>query len=195
MCSYFLIVVDTHSKWLEIFIVNDISTTTTTTTVNTLISPFARYGLCEEIVSDNGTQFTYEEFAQLCARNEIRHILTVPGHPQSNSQAERYVDIVKSALKKGLHNGEKISDVLSKFFLVCHRLTPHTTTNVSPAELFLKRQLRTVLDLLRFNATDTSSIVRKHYQLNFDRHTKERQFQQGSQVLVRDFRNNPNKVE
>ncbi|CAF3495196.1 unnamed protein product [Rotaria socialis] len=100
--SYFLIVVDAHSKWLEVFMMNDISTLSTISNLKTL---FARYGLCEEIISDNGTQFTSNEFTEFCARNGIRHICTSPGHPQSNGQAERYVDIVKTALKKGFHKG------------------------------------------------------------------------------------------
>ena len=137
---YFSIIVDAHSKWLEAFIMNDISSNST---INTLTSLFARYGLCEKIISDNGTQFTSEEFSEFCARNGIRHIRTSPGHPQSNGKAERYVDIVKSAVKKGLNDGGKISDILSKF-LFCYRSTPHSTTNLSPAELFLKRQVRTI---------------------------------------------------
>ncbi|CAF4919812.1 unnamed protein product, partial [Rotaria socialis] len=80
-----------HSKWLEVFMMNDISTLSTISNLKTL---FARYGLCEEIISDNGTQFTSNEFTEFCARNGIRHICTSPGHPQSNGQAERYVDIV-----------------------------------------------------------------------------------------------------
>ncbi|CAF1065871.1 unnamed protein product [Rotaria sordida] len=150
MGSYFLIVVDAHSKWLEPFIMNDISTTTTTT-INTLTSLFARYGFCEEIVSDNRTQFTSEEFAGFCTRNGIRHIRTTSGHPQSNGQAERYVDIVKSALKKGLHNGGKISDVLSKF-LFCCKSTSHATTNQIKHRLWSSDE-----DLIAMNPTTITS--------------------------------------
>ncbi|CAF4186494.1 unnamed protein product [Rotaria magnacalcarata] len=191
MGSYFLIVVDAHSKWLEVFMMNDISTTST---IKILTSLFARYGLCEEIVSDNGTQFTSEEFVRFCVRNGIKHIRTTPAHPQSNGQAERYVKTVKTALRKGLYRGGNLSDILLKF-LFCYRTTPHSTTNASPAELFLKRQLRTVLDLLRPNATGASHVTRTRYQVNFDRHTKERQFHQNDKVIVRDFRHNPNKIE
>ncbi|CAF3793791.1 unnamed protein product [Rotaria sp. Silwood1] len=116
-------------------------------------------------------QFTSEECAQFCARNGIRHIRTAPG----------------------LHNGGKMSNVLSKF-LFYYRSTPHATTNISPVELFLKRQLRPVLDLLHPNATDASTIRRKRYKLNFDRHTKQHHFYEGNKVLVRDFRKNPNKI-
>ena len=163
-------------------------------TITTLTSLFARYGLCEEIVSDNGPQFTSDEFAQFCARNGIRHIRTAPGHPQSNGQAERYVDTVKSALTKGLQQGGRVADVLYKFLFV-YRSTVHPTTNSSPAELFLKRELRTVLDLLRPNAADASQTARKRYQVNFDRHTKQEFYHSGDKVIVRDFRHDPKKVK
>jgi len=87
-----------------------------------------------------------------------------------------------------------VSDVLNKF-LFSYRTTPHATTNLSPAELFLKRKPRTVLDLLRPSATEISMKARTRYKLNFDRHTKDRQFNIGDNVLVRDFRNNPNQIK
>ncbi|CAF0711795.1 unnamed protein product [Adineta steineri] len=184
--KFFLIIVDAHSKWLEVAIMDLI---TTTATIETLYSLFSRYGLCEEIVSDNGTQFTSKEFSDFCARHGIRHLRTSPGHPQSNGQAERYVDTVKSAIKKGISGGGgDLKQVLIKF-LFSYRSTPHATTNISPAELFMKRQLRTVLDLIRPTAKDTSSAAQERYKHNFDRHTKEREFNVGDKVIVRDFRN------
>jgi hypothetical protein len=188
---YYLIVVDAHSKWLEVIVMNDISTKST---INALQSLFYRYGLCQQIVSDNGTQFTSDEFNKFCSMNGIDHTRTPPSHAQSNGQAERYVNTVKSALKKGLYNGGKLMDVLNKF-LFSYRTTPHSTTNVSPAELFLKRKLRTILDLLHPSATELSNQARTRYKLNFDRHTKDRQFNVGDNVLVRDFRNNPTQIK
>ncbi|CAF1443856.1 unnamed protein product [Rotaria sp. Silwood1] len=88
---YYLIVVDAHSKRLEVLVMNNISTKAT---INALQSLFSRNGLCEQIVSDNGTQFTSEEFKQFCSSNGIEHIRTTPGHAQSNGQAERYVNTV-----------------------------------------------------------------------------------------------------
>ena len=140
MGLYFLIIVDAHSKWIEVVTMNN---PTVKVTIDALFSLFARYDLCTGIVSDNGTQFTATEFAEFCACNGIKHITNPPIYSQFNGQAERYVGTVKSALKKGVHNGGTISDVLLKF-LFCCRTTPHTTTNSTPAELFLKRQLRTV---------------------------------------------------
>ncbi|CAF3938147.1 unnamed protein product, partial [Rotaria sp. Silwood1] len=177
MNLYFLIIVDAYSKWIEVITMQNPSNKSTIL-----------------IVSDNGNQFTSAEFTEFCTRNGIKHITTSPGHPQSNGQAERYVDIVKSALTKGLYNGGKIDDILSNF-LFCYRTTPHATTKSSPAELFLKQQIRTIFDLLRPDTFDPSYTTRCRYIKNFDRHTKERYFEKNNKVLVRDFRNNSNKIK
>ncbi|EYC10722.1 hypothetical protein Y032_0054g2515 [Ancylostoma ceylanicum] len=76
----------------------DMSTISATKTVKALKSLFARYGLPQTIVSDNGTQFTSEQFKEMCNKGGIVHIKTAPYHPQSNGQAERFVD----ALKRGV---------------------------------------------------------------------------------------------
>jgi hypothetical protein len=57
--SMFMVIVDAHSKWLEVV---PMSTTTTEKTLEVLRSMFARYGLPEQLVSDNGPQFTSTEF-------------------------------------------------------------------------------------------------------------------------------------
>ena len=62
--------------------------TTTSKTIDALRTLFARYGLPDQVVSDNGTQFTSEEFSQFMKANRIKHIRTAPYHPSSNGQAE-----------------------------------------------------------------------------------------------------------
>lgn len=57
--AMFLIVVDAHSKWPEIF---EMKSTTNNATINTLRTLFARQGIPVEVVSDNGPQFRSEEF-------------------------------------------------------------------------------------------------------------------------------------
>jgi len=55
----FLIVVNAHSKWMEIEVVN---TVTSQATVEHLRPIFARFGLPKVIVTDNGTCFTSSDF-------------------------------------------------------------------------------------------------------------------------------------
>ena len=96
------VVVDSHSKWPEVSIMN---TTSTAQTITVLREMFARNGLPRELVSDNGLQFTSHEFCQYMTTNGIRHITTSPYHPASNGAAERFVQTIKRALHTGGREG------------------------------------------------------------------------------------------
>ena len=93
-----MVVVDAHSKWLEVF---PMSTTTTEKTLEVLRNLFASYRLPEQIVSDNGPQFTSHEFELCMKANGIKHIKTSPYHPASNGEAERFVQTFKQAMRAG----------------------------------------------------------------------------------------------
>ncbi|XP_017462912.1 PREDICTED: uncharacterized protein K02A2.6-like, partial [Rhagoletis zephyria] len=82
----FFIVVDSYSKWLEVFIVKSTSSEAAIKPLRTL---FSTHGLPDSIVSDNGTAFTSELFKSFMNDNLIRHIRSAPFHPSSNGQAER----------------------------------------------------------------------------------------------------------
>ena len=82
----YLLVVDAHSKWPEII---EMSSTTASRTIEELRRLFSAYGLPEQPVSDNGLQFVAQEFDSFMKMNDIKHILTAPYHPASNSAVER----------------------------------------------------------------------------------------------------------
>ena len=74
------LVVDAHSKWLEVL---PTSQAMSTVTIEKLRCIFATFGLPEIIVSDNGTAFTSKEFQEFTQANGIVHIKTAPYHPAS----------------------------------------------------------------------------------------------------------------
>ena len=90
--KYFLITVDAKTKWLEVDIVNSI---TTSITIKNLRQHFARFGLPKVIVTDNGSNFTSYEFNEFLNNNNIISKYSAPGHPATNGQAERFLQIVK----------------------------------------------------------------------------------------------------
>jgi len=67
----FLVVVDAHSKWIEVSIVNS---ATSAVTIQKLRSMFVTHGLPRMVVSDNGSVFTSGEFQQFMIKNGINHI-------------------------------------------------------------------------------------------------------------------------
>ena len=185
--SMFLVVVDSHSKWLEMI---PMTSTTTEKTLEALSTLFAAHGLPEQIVSDNGPQFTSAEFETCMKKNGIKHIRSAPGHPSSNGEAERFVQTFKRGLKASKHDGGSLQLRLDKFLFV-YRSTPHATTGVSPAELFLKRNLRTRLDLLHPSVQTQVTEKQTKQKMYHDRGSRDCQFEQGQTVLVKNLRGLP----
>lgn len=145
--NMFMIVVDAHSKWLEVFRMPQITSQATTTRLKRL---FSAYGLPEQIVTDNATTFTSDEFQRFVKQNGIMHTRSAPKHPATNGLAEKYVQTFKRGMKKLTNEQMCIDDRLS-LFLFLYRTTPNCTTGQSPSDLFLKRHIRTRLDFLKPN--------------------------------------------
>lgn len=142
----FLVVVDAHSKWPEAIIMN--GNTTALKTVEALRTVFARNGVPEQLVSDNGPQFTAEEFQLFLKNNGVKHITSAPYHPATNGLAERFVQMLNRSLTSMKEDPGSTQTKLSKF-LMKYRNTPHSTTGETPATLFMGRKLRTRLDLIK----------------------------------------------
>ena len=91
----------------------------------------------------------------------IFHIKTAPYHPQTNGEAERFVQTFKNLIKRVDHdksmNQRQIDEAILKF-LMNYRCTPHSGTEFTPSYLMLNRQIKNVFDLLR---TKTSKIEHK----------------------------------
>ncbi|XP_022806125.1 uncharacterized protein K02A2.6-like [Stylophora pistillata] len=168
--SMFLVVVDVHSGWPEVI---PVKSTSSSSTIEILRDLFARFGIPEQIVSDNGMQFVSEEFKAFVRSNGIHHITSAPYHPATNGLAERAVQTFKQALRSMCQSSKPMREKLAKF-LIAYRNTPHSTTGESPAQLLLGRPLRTRLDL-NIKATNEKS---KQY----------RQLEIGDSVMSRDYR-------
>lgn len=95
-----MIVVDSHTKWIEVV---PLKITSANNTVEALRGIFSRFGLPRTVVSDNGPQFTSRQFRQFMEDNGILHLRSPPYHPQSNRLAERAVRTVKEGLRKNVH--------------------------------------------------------------------------------------------
>ena len=179
----FLVVVDAHSKWIEVV---SVPSATSSNTIKQLRAMFARYGLPQQIVSDNGISFTSTEFHEFVKRNGIHHRTIAPYHPSSNSLAERAVQ----SFKRGLKKDDSEADIETKLarFLFHHRSTP-TSTGISPSELFLKRRMRTQLELLR---PDLQERIRHQQQKTVDRYkTHSPPLEVDDPIFVRNYSSGP----
>ncbi|KER22812.1 hypothetical protein T265_09181 [Opisthorchis viverrini] len=136
----YLILIDVFSKWPEVV---PVIPPTTTNTIRALSQLFSQHSLPETLESDNGSQFCSSCFQEFCRENAITHFRSPPYHPQSNGQAERFVDTFKRALLKSRGEGTPV-EVLQGFLLV-YRTTPNESLEdrKSPAEALKGRKLPT----------------------------------------------------
>ena len=134
-------------------------------------------------VSDNYTStFSLKQFVN---SNGIKHVTSAPYHPSFNGLAERAVQTMKRGLKNTA--GATIQEKPSKF-LFTYRLTPHSTTRVSPAELLMGHRLRSRLDLLFPDIRDRVQSQQEKQQQYHDDSKLLRTFDVGDNVYAEDFR-------
>ena len=128
----YLVVVDAHSKWPEVW---EMSSTSSLKTIEVLKHLFSMYGLPEQLVSDNGPQFRSDEFYQFMKNCGIKHYRSATYHPATNGAVERFVQTLKQALKTGRLAGKPTKEVLFQF-LMSYRSSDHAVTGVPPSQLF-----------------------------------------------------------
>ena len=89
----YLLTVDYYSKWVQIGLLHD--STMSSKVIIQLKSTFARYGITDEVISDNGPQFSshFESW-------ESKHTTTSPKHRQANRKVAKAIGTTKSVLKK-----------------------------------------------------------------------------------------------
>lgn len=191
--KYFLIMVDAHSKWIEVFPMNSI---TSKVTIEVLRISFARFGLPRQIVTDNATTFTSDEFQTFLLRNNIKHCTSPPYQPSSNGLAENAVKSIKNSLKNALGSSKSLDLNRSlNNFLFDFRNTIHSTTGKSPASIMFGRKLRTRFDILlpesKCSDTDLKKYVANKQLKQKKYHGGKRfvTFARNSMVTVKDYRN------
>ena len=82
----------------------------------------------------------------------LKHIRTASYHQSSNGQAERYVQTVTYGSESSYCNNKNLKEKLIEF-LTSYRSILHTVTNGTLAEMFIDRNIRTRIDLIKPNHT------------------------------------------
>lgn len=142
----FMIVLDAHSKWPEVFDMGN--NTTAERVIEALEDLYIRHGYPKLIVTDCGRQYASEEFGNYCKKRGISQSFSPPYHPATNGAAENFVRTFKSRVTKIVKGGKPLKEAV-RLFLFDYRSTPHSTTNRSPASLMYQRELRTRFSLMQ----------------------------------------------
>lgn len=133
----YLLAVDYFSRFTEVSLLNK---TKSQKVVTHLKSFFARHGIPKVRMSDNGPQFFSQALSDFAAAYGFKHSTGSARFPQSNGEAERAVQTVKTLLKKAAD---------PYLALLNYRVTS-LQNGYSLAELLLGQRLQTTLPILPF---------------------------------------------
>ena len=186
---FFMVVIDAYSKWPEVF---DMNTNTQTDRVIALFKKlFARFGLPNHVVTDNGRQYTSIDFQNFIRLNGIKHTCSAPYHPATNGAAENFVGVFKDKITKMIKSGKQLNEAVNQF-LLDYRSTEHCSTGRSPAWMVYKHELRTKLDLIKPNIG--SKIENAQLQQTLcHKASRNVRFVKGERVWVNDYSTNSDK--
>src|SRR3954467_58216 len=84
--THLLVAVDKFTKWIQAV---PITSSTASTVVNFIKSIILRFGVPHNIITDNDTNFTTEEFQTFCIFIGIKINYASVAHPHSNGQVEK----------------------------------------------------------------------------------------------------------
>ena len=101
---------------------------------------FSDFGIPEEIICDNGPQFTSREYQDFAAKYGFKLTTSSPFYPKGHGYIERQIQSIKNLLKKC---DEDKSD--PHLALLQLRTIPIDNRTPSPSQLLQNRQLRTTL--------------------------------------------------
>ena len=143
--KYLLTIQDTFSRWLEAFPIRAANAATVVNILTTEIFP--RFGLCEQLHSDRGSQFTGDLLSAVANELSIKHTQTPAYNPKSNP-VERAHRTLKSALTAlTMDHPHRWPDYVPQA-LFAMRTAVCRSTGFAPFELLFGRDPTTNLDLL-----------------------------------------------
>ena len=121
-----------------------VRTITSEKTIECLETIFARHGLPEVLVSDNGPNLVSEKFEAFLKENGIKHRRVTTRWAQANGEVERQNRSILKRLQLAHAEGKDWRRELVRYMAV-YRTTPHQTTGQTPAFLLMGRHPRTKL--------------------------------------------------
>ena len=93
---HYVLSVDYYSKWIEVAKLDDLASNNV---ICHLKSQFARYGIPDKLISDNGPQYASSAFKEFSRSYGFLHTTSSPLYPQSNGEAKRAVQTIENLLK------------------------------------------------------------------------------------------------
>ena len=138
-CKDYVIMVDYYSDFWEL---KELTATTSASIVKFCKEQFARYGIVDTLISDNGPQFLSAEFSDFAKAWCFNHCTSSPYHSRSNGKVESAVKIAKTLLKKSHADN---SDFM--LALLDWRNSPTPEIKTSPVQRLMSKRTKSILPI------------------------------------------------
>ena len=138
----YLLVVDYYSRYWEVV---KLTRTTAEHIIVEMKKMFSRFGIPEEVKSDNGPQYASQEFQHFAMTWKFQHTTSSPRYPRSNDLAERTIQLVKNLLNKALNSQQ------DPYLAILENQNAPVNGYGSPAQLLMSRSLRSTIATLPHN--------------------------------------------
>ena len=141
-----LVAVDYMTKWAEAYALpNEEASTCMTALYNGL---FSRFGMPNQLHSDQGRNFELKLFSELTKLAGIRRTRTTPFHPRSDGQTERMNRTILAMIRATASDNPGDWPGKLPAIMAAYRMTPHSTTGVTPNYAMLGREVRLPCSLI-----------------------------------------------
>ena len=114
-----------------------------------LVAFFARVGIPEEILKDQGSNFMSALLGEVYRLPQVKCIRSTPYHPQTDELVERFNGTMKMMLRKFISCSQKDWDECLPYLLFAYREVPQASAGFSPFELLYGRKVRGPLNILK----------------------------------------------
>lgn len=135
----YLLLVDSYSGFFDF---RYLKQSTSKEVIQTLKSWFAVHGIPATLESDNGPQFSSNEFKRFSDDWKFNHQTSSPRYPKSNGLAERFVQTAKTMLRRC-----EMDDTEVHLALLNYRNTQRNGIIGSPNQRLMSRTTRSVLPI------------------------------------------------
>ena len=170
--EHYAVLVDLYSDFIEVAHLPDMSTKTLIQQMKPIL---ATHGTPALLITDNGTNYSSQEFKEFTQAWNINYITTSPHYPKSNGKAESAVKIIKGIISKAKKEGMDMWKCILEW-----RNSPTPGTSSSPSQRLISRRTRSMLLCSQtmykpeVQTTVTEQIIRKRKQAKYyhDRQAK-----------------------
>ena len=135
---YVLVITDYLSKFV---IAKPTSNNTAQTTAQILVEEvILKYGVPQQIITDNGVHFNNDLLKAIATRVGFHHIKSTTYHPQTNGQVERFNATFRPQLAKLQSTHSSDWDDFLSAVIFAYNTGIHASTNLSPFQMMFGRE-------------------------------------------------------